>query len=627
MQKRIFYFLFVFFLTIAFPRLQAQILDDSTRNVYGPETTRYFYESSIVQERDTLFVLDTTLVNFHHQFVKVSEYKNRLQDLGNIGTAIRPIYFQAPEVIGLTSGFNAYDYYFVPPESLKYYDSKSPYTQIKAMFGGNARSMVDVDFSRNINPRWNLGADFTRITADRQIGATGSPQDRHVFSTAYDIYTHFITPDSSYRITANISRLKQEVNESGGIAWEEGDIVDGRVVLDSLFSYEDENVWLDNARGDELRINYHLYHEYKLTNFTGFFHRFDMLKQEVNYSDELNVNDRTFYRRSYIDSLSTSESSIFRSVANVVGVKGDIGGLFYQLYVKRRDVKFSYKYLPSSGYESENYGGFDVSYLQENLGMVGFFGEYMMGGNYKLGARLSSRWFTGSIQRVRSEAPFIFNRYFGNHHEWEHDFEPMVTDELKGVAHVELGSVVVNPRVTISNVNRYLYFYADEEMKLAGPAQAGSFAQIFSPGVDFRFSFFRNMNFEASATYTAITGNSKDNFRIPELFANASLFYTNFLFKDKLQLRTGLDGHFQTAYYAHAYDPVLMQYYLQDEFEIPDYYTVDFFVNFKISSARIFLKLTNLTQLVGLTDGYFTTPFYTGQRGVVDFGFSWMFYD
>lgn len=622
MQKRIIYFLLSFFLSIAFPEVQAQILDDSTKNVYGPETTRYFYESSIVQERDTLFTLDTTLVNLHHHFVTVSQYKNRLQDLGNIGTAIRPVFFQAPEIIGLTSGFNAYDYYFVPPESIKYYDSKSPYTQIKALFGGNARSMVDVDFSRNINPRWNLGADFTRITADRQIGATGSPQDRQVFSTAYDIYTHFITPDSSYRIMANVSRMKQEVNESGGIFAAEGDRVEGVVIPDSLFSYEDENVWLDDAQSSELRINYHVYHEYKLTNFTGFFHRFDMLKQEVAYNDKLNENDRTFYGVSYIDSLKTNETNIFRSVANTIGVKGDIGGLFYQLYVKRRDLNFTYKYLPSTGYETENYGGFDISYLQDNLGMVGFFGEYLLGGNYKLGARLTSRWFTGSIQRVRSDAPYIFNRYFGNHHEWNTSFEPMVTDELKGEANVAIGSFIVKPKVTISNINRYLYF---NENKM--PSQAGSFAQIFSPGVDFRFSFFRNMNFEASATYTAITGNAKDYFRIPEIFANASLFYTNFLFKEKLQLRTGLDSHFRTAYFANDYDPVLMQFHLQNNFELPDYYTVDFFVNFKVSSARIFLKLTNLTQLVGLTDGYFTTPFYTGQRGVVDFGFSWMFYD
>lgn len=618
MQKRILYFLFFLLLSIASNKVNAQILDDSTKMVYGPETTRYFYESSIVQERDTLIILDTTLVDFH-LFTLVDRYKNGIQDLGNIGTAAKRVFFEAPDVIGLTSGYNAYDFYFAPPETIQYYDSRSPYSKIKAFFGGNARSMVDVDFSRNINPRWNLGGDFSRITADRQIGATGNPLEaRQVFSTAYDIYTHYITADSSYRILANISRLKQQISESGGIAFSEGD-----TYPDSLFSYEDENIWLDDAQSSELRINYHVYHEYKLTDFTGFFHQFDMRKQDVSYTDKISGNDLTFYdNQLFIDDGNTSENNIFRSISNKIGMKGDIGGLFYQLYIRRRDVDFSYKYLPTQGFESENYGGFDVSYLQENLGMVGFFGEYLLGGNYKLGARLSSKWLTGSVRRVRSEAPFIFNRYFGNHDEWENSFEPMVTDELKGVANVEIGSFIINPSLKISNINRYLFF--DED---ARPSQAGSYIQIFSPGVDFRFSFLKNMNFEVSATYTAVTGGSRDNIRIPEIFANASLYYTNFLFNEKLQLRTGLDAHYRTNYTADAYDPVTMQFYLENKLEIPEYYKVDFFVNFKVSSARIFVKLTNLTQFIGLTEGYITTPFYTGQRGVIDLGISWMFYD
>lgn len=600
--------------------VQAQILDDSTKQVYGPTTTRYFYESSVIQERDTLFVLDTTLVNFQH-FTIVEQHGRKLQDLGNIGTAIRPIFFETPRDIGLTSGYNAYDYYFISPEAMQYFDSKSPYSKVAAVFGGNGRSTVDIDFSRNINPRWNLGLDFKRITADRQIGATGYSQDRHVFSTAYDIYTAFITEDSTYRILANISRLKQDVNESGGIfPFTEDGVLEE--IPGGLFDYEEENVWLQNAKGTELRINSHIYHQYKLSSFAGLFHKFDMLKQEVTFEDDISGPDSLFYGRKYIDRKATAENSIFRSVTNMVGVKGDLSGFFYQLYYKRRDVNFSTKYLPTSGYEAENYGGFDISYLQENLGKVGFFGEYLLGGNYKIGARLTSKWLVGSIQRVRSEAPYLFQQYFGNHNEWHNSFEPMVTDELKGVINVEVGPLLLKPRVSISNVNRYLYF--DEAAK---PAQSNGFSQILSPGVDFKITFFRNMHFETATTYTIVTGDAKDNIRIPALFANASLYYTNFVFKEKLQLRGGFEGHFQTAYYAHDYDPVTMQFYLQNYFEIPQYYTADFFVNFKISSARIFFKINNFTQFIGMTDGYFTTPFYTGQRGGIDLGINWLFYD
>ena len=619
-QKKRVVFLFLLFSLLGSQIVHAQILDDSTKQVYGPETTRYFFESSGVHERDTLYVLDTSLVDIQH-FTMVDRYRHTLQNLGNMGTALTPVYFQAPETIGLTSGYTAYDPYFLSPETIRYYDTRSPYSKIKAVFGGNGRSLVNVDYSRNITPRWNVGGDFRRMTADRQIGATGFSNDKQVFSTAYDIYTHYITEDSTYRIMANISRLKHDVKEQGGIFPFEltGDTISG---YEDFFDYEEENVWLSDAESSELRVNYHLYHQYKLTGFTGLFHRFDYQTQEVKFGNNLKTTDSLFYDQILIDTALTSDEVNFRDLTNVVGIKGDIGGLFYQLYYKRRDLNMSYKYLPAYGFETENYGGFDISYFQENLGKVGFFGEYLLGGNYKVGARLTSKWLVASIRRVRSDPSYLYTRYFGNHDEWSNNFEPMVTDELKGVINIEVGSLALRPRASISNVNRYLYFNEN-----ARPAQAGSFSQIFSPGFDFKVTFLRNLHFEASATYTAVTGNSSDNFRIPSLLANGSLYYTNFLFADKLQLRGGLQGHFRTAYYANAYDPVTMQFYLQNDFEIPQYYLVDFFVNIKISSARVFLKVINLSEMVGLTDGYFTTPYYTGQQGGIDFGISWMFYD
>src|SRR5690606_25624877 len=329
---------------------------------------------------------------------------------------------------------------------------------------------------------------------------------------------------------ANVSRLKQDVNESGGIYPFTNDGM-AEENPGGLFDYEEENVWLSEAKGSELRINAHLYHQYKLSDFTTLFHKFDVLKQEVSFEDDISGSDSLFYARKLIDKKTTNEHNIFRSVTNVGGVKGDFSGFFYQLYYKRRDVSFAYKYLPSPGYETENYGGFDISYLQENLGKVGFFGEYLLGGNYRVGARLASKWLEGSIQRVRSEAPYLFKRYFGNHDEWDNNFSPMETDELKAAINVEVGNLLVKPRLSVSNINGYLYF--DEN---ARPAQSSGLNQILSPGVDFKVTFLKNLHFEAAVTYTAITGNSKDKFRIPELFANASLYYTNFVFKDKLQL-------------------------------------------------------------------------------------------
>ncbi|MCU0400235.1 MAG: putative porin [Algoriphagus sp.] len=90
------------------------LLDDSTKQVYGPKTTLYFYEKNIKRNRLQLIEQDTLLNNFHN-YDPVAKSTWKYQDLGNIGSAAKPVFYTLPEQIGLTSGFHAYDIYFRDP--------------------------------------------------------------------------------------------------------------------------------------------------------------------------------------------------------------------------------------------------------------------------------------------------------------------------------------------------------------------------------------------------------------------------------------------------------------------------------------------------------------------------------
>ena len=88
----------------------------------------------------------------------------------------------------------------------------------------------------------------------------------------------------------------------------------------------------------------------------------------------------------------------------------------------------------------------------------------------------------------------------------------------------------------------------------------------------------------------------------------------------------GIEMHWKSEYYAPAYDVTTRQFYAQNFFAAPAFPLVDVFFNAKIKKARIFLKYHNLVQLF-TKEGYLPTPFYIGQKNVVDFGFDWSFYD
>jgi len=91
-------------------------------------------------------------------------------------------------------------------------------------------------------------------------------------------------------------------------------------------------------------------------------------------------------------------------------------------------------------------------------------------------------------------------------------------------------------------------------------------------------------------------------------------------------MEAGFDAHWHSAYFGDNYYPVLQRYYVQDILELPGAFTVDLFFSGRIGNGRIFLKLINLKQLL-TGEGYLVAPYYRGQNSVLDFGFSWQFYD
>src|SRR3982751_5749662 len=115
------YFVFVAFLAISPSLLMAQqepprragssILDDTTRNVYGPKTSRWTTQQDLFENRPNYQPLDTVLTNYH-RWTYVQRFNNFYKDLGVMGTALSPIFPVVPSTtIGANSGCTAYEPY------------------------------------------------------------------------------------------------------------------------------------------------------------------------------------------------------------------------------------------------------------------------------------------------------------------------------------------------------------------------------------------------------------------------------------------------------------------------------------------------------------------------------------
>ena len=164
---------------------------------------------------------------------------------------------------------------------------------------------------------------------------------------------------------------------------------------------------------------------------------------------------------------------------------------------------------------------------------------------------------------------------------------------------------------------------AKEKVK---PLQSSGNQSTFSPEVRIGVQFFKHVYFRTKVIYTSFLVNDDQALSIPEVFVNAQLTYENNLFKNHLQLQTGVDTHWKSAYHALGYDIPIQQFYIQNTSIGPAYPLIDLFFTGKMRRARFFIKYHNVVQLI-TKSGYLPTPGYPGQSNVLDFGFDFLLFD
>ncbi len=591
----------------------SQILDDSTQNVYGPATTNYTYLNSIKYNLNQSYHPDTSINRFHvYNFV--NKHYNKLQDLGNIGTAAKAVYYTPPEIIGRTSGYYVYDPYRLKIRDIQLYNTRSPYSHIYAVFGGGNRNMTYIQHSQSIKPNWNFGFNYRTLLINKQISSSGRG-DNEVESTGYNAYMYYWTKDSTYFIYGAFSRIGHRVNESGGID-------DSGFTRDDQYFDENVNVRLENAGSKELNIQYFLYQQLRLKNYFTLYNEFSRSLVSNYFQNDNLSSESDFFDQILFNKQETFHRDKFRDLSNESGIKGDLKNAFYNAYFRYRQTNFLPSRIRQNEIRNETYLGGSLRYDNDSTYYLRLSGELMNNGNHHLSGIYENRFWELSYHRFMYEPSAIHEQYFSNHYEWYNDFGPVQSDNFKGLFKMDFKWLSFHPTMTVSNIYNYIYF--DTEKR---PAQATSFVQLYSPGINLSIDITPYLHWKTTFIYTLSSGREEatNAFRIPTLFINSNLFYSRYLFNKKLLTTIGVDTHYRNAYFADGYDPVTQQFFIQNDFEIPSYFLVDLYANIKIGTVKLFLKMTYVNQ--GQNSGYFVTPNYIGQPRVLDLGLSWMFYD
>lgn len=606
---------------------RSRVVDDSTKAIYGPTTSRYYFEENVFFSDFKSQTLDTAIHNFH-QFNFIQRLNYEYHDLGNIATAISPIFYKLPEQIGVSSGWNSFTPYW-DTEKVRYYDTQSPYSNMHLVLGGQGRSITDVDYTRNIKPNWNFGFNYRGLFMDKQI-LRAARGDRNVVSHYYDLFTTYHTRDSSYFAFFNFRRMSHIQIESGGV-----DVEDEYVLEDFFDQFVTTNLTTApqqlGSQSYDLRTNLHLFHQYRLTKGVELYHIADKYRQYVEFKN--NLRDDEFYDFQLLPDSAVLDRTVFRSFRNELGLKAKMGALFLNAYWAARDFNIDYKWIDENDIDlktrgTEYYAGARAALDVTPKIRVSAEAEYLLSTNYKAKAALVSPWLDASISRYTYKPGFVQELYIGMHDGWVKDFDNTEATQIQALAHLRKKWFTLSAGGTVSSIDNYVYFRFDTlrlNQKVL-PEQSAVNQFVSSPEFRFSLLFWKKLSLSGRGVYSLVENESTSAIQVPKVFLHGQLAFQDVWVHGNFDFQIGLEAHWQSAYFANGYDVPTQQFYRQDHFKNNAFPLLDIFFNWKMKRGRIFFKYNNVVQAITKT-GYLPTPFYPGQVNVLDFGFDWMFFD
>ncbi len=243
-------------------------------------------------------------------------------------------------------------------------------------------------------------------------------------------------------------------------------------------------------------------------------------------------------------------------------------------------------------------------------------GDYMLRASIqtKLGNKNNPFVFTGEASIISQSAPWDYFYHNANNFMWLNDFNKTTSSWIG--ASIGRGETYLSMRYYV--LNELLYFN-----EKALPAQLDGNTGLLQASL-FSKNKLGNWHFDNQLIFQQLSNN--EALRLPKFMAKSRVYFRFPMFKRALMLQPGFSLFYTTAYQAKAYMPSSRIFYLQNNGEYGNYPYIDFFVNFRVQRARLFLKYVHITKgLFGYE--YMAVPGYPMKDGGIMFGLQWRFHD
>jgi hypothetical protein len=600
----------------------AQILDDSTKQVYSTKTVRYILEDDILNNRKTFYNPDTTLNGFH-----LFDFNLRsgqlYQDLGNIGTAIKPLFYESSDQVAKQLGYSSYAAYAFDARKTKYYNTKSPYTNMYYVQSGGGTGMLHFTHSQNIKPRLNSTLEVRRLSSSQQYGAPRTRETRLIDSWAFMLHSNYESKNEKYIVLGTYNHFNHASIEQGGI--KPLSDTTAFIAANDLENYRDFLSKLTGVTARDWRNEIHVYHQYKLANAFQVYHILDFQNRRDLYTDVSFGSDSagraTYYQATPANSLDTLSMNFrYRLLENKFGIKGIYRGFAYRLYLRQRLYGLQSKgevYLDKKLKSETLLGGWANYFFPDSVRRAYAETEIGSNGNFRLQAEYISPKIKAGISQLSVPATILDERFVSAAYNWNSGLKNTFSNNIYASTSLRKNKFLLSPSVNYSLIKNYIYY--DQKAQIS---QTSLPINIFKVGLGVEYRWRKWL----IGNQSYFIANSQEQLiRMPKITNNTTISY-EFVYAKLLHINTGVEIYYRSAYKADNYMPLTRQFYLQDNQQVWGTPVADVFADLKINKVRLFFKFAHVNQGFPST-GYYVSSTYPGLQRTFFLGVNWPLFD
>ena len=592
--------------------------------------TEYFFSDN----PDSYFSIDTTLQSLQvYSAVKRDLFPYAY--LGNSGAAYYNRFFTFCRIPGFDYGRHQFDEYLYHIDSVKYYRTNYPFTELYYLLGTASEQYFKIKHAQNIGPRANISLSFDRIASvgfythekntinDVALSGWYKTKNERYAIYAAGIFNHLFNeengglPDDSifYFTPQNLDTINRDQ------AHTEWKIFQGQITQVLQFGKKESYAVNDSVTKSYLNPKIRIVHQFSAFNYR---YNFEDPSFDQSFYDTIYLPDDTLHDISDVDGFYNRLSVGNAGVRRISHDSSVVNSFRWKAYAEQQlhDIN-------DQGRETIYHNllaGIQVNNNADTVSKINYAADAvydLVENTYKasVGMHFSHFAINPSIGFTAGKftPTVIQNHYYGFTYRWENDFEDITYAELS--AGIYLPSLQLRLSGMQQVFRNYIYFTEGVDPQQE-KEQTTSVTQFLIEKNFILGNFHLNNRFGVQFI-------NSDHIPMPDYLARISWYYERNLFGSALFMQAGIDGWYVSDYEGYAYNFITGQFGMQSpaDTKVLSFYPVlDAFVNFDIRSFRFFLKGENLTQDL-FSKGYFEAPEYPMQERSFKLGFSWyLFY-